>query len=269
MPGYDPERLNKFPQLTETQSKQLQEASLRYPLESFLMNYRNVEEIGIDFVYSSAKLEGNTYSKVDTINLLKMGITAGGKLYSDAQMILNLRDAYNFVLTSKDKAIDRYFIMDVHSILAKDLLPAANCEAPREDLVRISGTDYSPPVGRDYLNEELKYLLEVAGTIKNPFERAIYLKLNLCYLQYFQDINKRTARMVQTFSLLGNGEMPLLAGYVKSSGYIEAILEYYNTGSYVPYLSWFVSSYRQMVKSLTDSPAITKSRSVDLRNNNN
>ncbi|MFD2880310.1 hypothetical protein ACFTAO_37220 [Paenibacillus rhizoplanae] len=101
MPGYDPERLNKFPQLTETQSKQLQEASLRYPLESFLMNYRNVEEIGIDFVYSSAKLEGNTYSKVDTINLLKMGITAGGKLYSDAQMILNLRDAYNFVLTSK------------------------------------------------------------------------------------------------------------------------------------------------------------------------
>lgn len=144
MSGYDPERLNKFPQLTGSQSKQLQEASLRYPLESFLTNYRNVEEIGIDFVYSSAKLEGNTYSKVDTINLLKMGITAGGKLYSDAQMILNLRDAYNFVLTSKDKAIDRYFIIDVHSILAKDLLPAANCGAPREDAVRISGTDYSP-----------------------------------------------------------------------------------------------------------------------------
>lgn len=144
MSGYDPERLNKFPQLTGVQSKQLQEASGRYPLESFLMNYRNVEEIGIDFVYSSAKLEGNTYSKVDTINLLKMGITAGGKLYSDAQMILNLRDAYNFVLASKDKAIDRYFVTDVHSILAKDLLPAANCGAPREDSVRISGTDYSP-----------------------------------------------------------------------------------------------------------------------------
>lgn len=269
MSSYDPERLNKFPKFTAAQADQLQEAALKFPLAAFLANYRNVEEIGIDFVYSSAKLEGNTYSRVDTLNLLKMGITAGGKLYSDAQMILNLRDAYHFVLASPGKALDRYFVSDVHSILSKDLLPASNCGIPREGSVRISGTDYSPPVGKDYLNEELKYLLDVAHTIDDPFERAIYLKLNLCYLQYFQDVNKRTARMVQTFSMLNTGVMPLLAGYVKSSGYIEAILSYYNTGSYTEYMSWFVSSYIQMVQSLTEQPKITKSRSADLRNKNN
>ncbi|MNC78205.1 hypothetical protein D3C75_1303660 [compost metagenome] len=75
--------------------------------------------------------------------------------------------------------------------------------------------------------------------------------------------------MVQTFSLLRSGAVPLLSGYVKNSGYIEAILSYYNTGSYAPYISWFLSSYKQMVKSFTDPPRITKSRSVDLRNKNN
>lgn len=232
MSSDDPERLNKFPKFTAAQADQLQEAALKFPLAAFLANYRNVEEIGIDFVYSSAKLEGNTYSRVDTLNLLKI-------------------------------------VSDVHSILSKDLLPASNCGIPREGSVRISGTDYSPPVGKDYLNEELKYLLDVAHTLEDPFERAIYLKLNLCYLQYFQDVNKRTARMVQTFSMLNTGVMPLLAGYVKSSGYIEAILSYYNTGSYTEYMSWFVSSYIQMVQSLTEQPKITKSRSADLRNKNN
>lgn len=52
---------------------------------------RNIEEIGIDFVYSPAKLEGNTYNQYDTQALLKLGQTAGGKLYSDAVMLINLR----------------------------------------------------------------------------------------------------------------------------------------------------------------------------------
>ncbi|ULO06269.1 Fic family protein [Paenibacillus sp. 19GGS1-52] len=265
MSSYDPNRLNKVPQFTAVQGKQLREVALKLPLSDFLMNYRNVEELGIDFVYSSAKLVGNEYSLVDGINLLKLGVTAAGKLYSDAKMLLNLWDAYNFVLTLRGKALERYLVSDIHSILSRDILPDSSCGIPREDSILICGGGYSLPMGKDYLNEELDRLLNTALTIDNPFERAIYLKLNLCYLQYFQDVNKRTARMVQTLSLLNSGVMPLLSGYEESSGYLEAISNYCNTGSYGKYMSWFVSSYRQMVNNLTYQPKITKSRSFDLR----
>ncbi len=252
MSTYNPDRLNIFPVFSDEQQDQLKEASNIYQLSSFLADNRNVEELGIDFVYASSKLEGNTYSKMDTINLLKLGITAGGKLYSEARMILNLHEAYVFMLSQKGSVLNRSFVCDIHALLAFDLLPPRNVGVPRVDAVRISGTDYIPPVGANYLVEELDYLLSVAWRIDNPFIRSIYLKLNLCYLQFFQDVNKRTSRMIQNVVLLEGGITPLLQGYTKSSGYIEAIVHYYDTGDYEPYIRWFVSSYVQMVKTMTD-----------------
>lgn len=53
--------------------------SLRYSLDRFKGDQRNYEEVMVDFVYTSAKIEGNTYDRIDTDNLLRMGVTAGGK----------------------------------------------------------------------------------------------------------------------------------------------------------------------------------------------
>lgn len=256
MVSYSPERLHNFPQFNSSQQEKLLRATSSFPLDSFLSNPVLIECLGVDFIYSSAKLEGNAYTRSDTLNLLKLGITAGGKLYSDARMILNLRDAYSEVLAVKERPIDWQLVCDLHATLAKDLLPVDYCGIARQDAVRISGTDYTPPVGQRYLNEELKYLLDVATQLSDPFVRAVYLKLNLCYLQHFQDVNKRTARMVQTSALIAGGVMPLLSGYAKSQGYIEAIVHYYNTGSYEPYLDWFVSSYVDMIEKLSVPPAI-------------
>lgn len=248
-----------MPTLSEEDSSKLYKLAQKYTLTQFLSNNKNVEEIGIDFVYSSAKLEGNTYTQIETIELLKLGITAGGKLYSDAKMILNLREAYKLVLNSIGKVLDRALVQNVHYTLAYDLLEPSECGTPRKESVMISGTSYVPPVGEQYLLGELRYLLEFSQSIEDPFSKAIYLKLNICYLQHFKDINKRTARMIQTLSLMNNGVMPLLSGYVKSSGYIEAILYYYDTGDYSKYIHWFIKSYEEMINNLAP-PTMGSSR---------
>lgn len=51
---------------------------VRYPLATLLADTRNFEKATVDFVYTSAEMEGNTYDRLDTHNLLRLGITAVG-----------------------------------------------------------------------------------------------------------------------------------------------------------------------------------------------
>lgn len=79
----------------------------------------------IDFIYCSAQIEGNTYSKMDTDNLIKLCITSVGKKFSDAVIILNLRNAFEKIINEENNdnyLIDYDYICDLHKILTKDLL---------------------------------------------------------------------------------------------------------------------------------------------------
>jgi Fic family protein len=95
------------------------------------------EESAIDFAYTSAQLEGNTYTRGDTIALLKAGRTAGGKAFAEAQMIVNLREAYEMCV---DRAISIVAeplagIRQIHRSLMQGMLPedrlASCCHAGR------------------------------------------------------------------------------------------------------------------------------------------
>ena len=70
----------------------------KYGENHHFLDFVNLDDIGINFVYSSARLEGNSYNLLETLTLLKMGQTAGGKSFSDAVMILNLRDSFNLLI---------------------------------------------------------------------------------------------------------------------------------------------------------------------------
>ena len=69
-----------------------------YPLARFKSDHRHFEEMMVDFVYTSAKIEGTTYDRIDTNNLLRFGVTAGGKRYSDAVVLVNLRTGFERVI---------------------------------------------------------------------------------------------------------------------------------------------------------------------------
>ncbi len=155
---YNPDFLNPRDIFTPQEQAHLATLSQNLPLGILLQSPRNMEEIGIDFVHSSAQLEGNTYDKHDTLALLKMGQTAGGKLFSDAVMLLNLRASYQYMLSCLDfrQPVNwKDFIKTTHSLIAKDLLPNNELGTVRQGSVQISGTDYTPLVSPQKLDAEL------------------------------------------------------------------------------------------------------------------
>lgn len=256
---YQRDFLNIRPIFTAGEQEYLTELSDRLPLSVLTDSVRNIEEIGIDFVYSPAKLEGNTYNQYDTQALLKLGQTAGGKLYSDAVMLINLRESYRHLLSGLDspKPFDWLdFLKTTHSLISENLLEKGSGGVVRRDSVTISGTDYTPLSNPQSLDTELKWLLQEAPKIENPFDRAVYLHNNLAYLRYFKDCNKRTARNCMTLSLMRSGFFPCVFSPNSYPAYAEAVVAYYETGDYGLFKKYFISAYENTVNKYGPQPDV-------------
>jgi len=241
---YNPSFVRFRPMLSEQDKLLLIELSRHYSLEYFKKDARSYEEMTVDFVYTSAKIEGNTYDRIDTDNLLRLGITAGGKRYSDAVMLLNLRDGFSLVMQAEtDTVLDLDYLCHLHKILMNDLLPAHEQGIVRTSAVQIGASNYTPLADAQRLRTEMGFILAEAEKYNNAFEQAIYLHCNLAYLQYFRDGNKRTARMMQTACLVRNGILPLFFKDTLIDKYQRATVHYYETGDYSPYVHFFKKNY--------------------------
>jgi len=238
------------PILSEQERLFLFELSQHYSLERFKQDTRNYEEMTVDFVYTSAKIEGNTYDRIDTDNLLRLGVTAGGKRYSDAVMLLNLRDGFSVVMgTQANTLLDMDYLCHLHKTLMKDLLPVHEQGIARTSAVQIGASSYTPLADGQRLRTEMLFILAEAEKYNNPFEQAIYLHCNLAYLQYFRDGNKRTARMMQTACLVRGGFFPLFFKDRLIDKYQRATVHYYESGDYAPYVAFFKENY-ELVQAL-------------------
>lgn len=252
---YNASFLDNLSILSTSQKEQLATLSEQFSLANFLARPRLVEKLGFDFIYSSAQIEGNTYTKADTLELLEAGITAGGKKYSDAKMILNLKEAFGLMM-SKNINIDLAGVKDIHKIISEGLVLKQNEGAMRNiNIDGITGSSYIPLAYGEKLNDEMKYLFAVANDIKNPFEKAIYLHNNIAYLQYFEDCNKRTARAMQFAVLKNSNIMPLIIIDDDKSLYKEyrqAMIDYYESGKYDSYICFFMRCYEREFEYLKD-----------------
>jgi len=241
---YNPDFVAFRPILTREEKDGLRSVADAMPLARFRADTRNYEETEIDFVFTSAKIEGNTYDRMDTDNLLRLGLTAGNKRYSDAVMLVNLRDAYRKVMAIEpDTKLDQDYLCDLHKILMENLLPPHEQGIVRTSAVRIGATHYTPLVSAGELKTELQFILPEAEKYSDPFERAIYLHCNLAYLQYFRDGNKRTARLMQTAALVRAAVLPLFFSDTLIDPYLRGTVQYYETGDYAPYVAFFKQNY--------------------------
>lgn len=249
---YNPDFLENTHIFNQDELLSLEKISEKMPLELFLNSRGDkglVEWLKFDFVYSSSQIEGNTYDRFETLALLEEGITAGGKKYSDALMILNLRDAYEEILRDQTLPINKQTLKHLHSIITKDLLPAKDIGSIREDDVKIMGTSYQPLGNREKINAELDYLFKKYNTLNHPFDRALYLHNNLAYLQCFQDGNKRSARAMQFLSLKNDGIMPMVlidTDKAVYSEYRKALIIYYESGDYSQTKEFFKKNYEKL-----------------------
>jgi len=243
---YNPNYLDNTDIFTPNEIKLLEELNQKVSLEKFLKNKSYIDKFGLDFIHTSALIEGNTYDKLDTQALIQYGRTAGGKKYSDAKMILNLRDAYEIFITQNLKP-SKETLKDLHYILSAEMIPENRRATPKDSEVTILGCNYIPLATKEKLDDELNYLFKISDTIENPFNKALYIHNNLAYLQYFTDCNKRTARMMLNVVLNDAQNMIYIPDEESVKEYLKAIVTYYETGNHALFKKYFINSYKKVI----------------------
>lgn len=183
----------------------------------------------IDLSWASSRLEGNTYSRLDTQKLIEFGQAAEGKDILETQMILNHKAAIEMLVTEADQiGFNPFTFFNLHAILAENLLPDENgCGRMRRRPVEISGSVFLPLAMPQVLEECFRLVLEKAAAIPDPFEQAFFVMVQLPYLQPFEDVNKRVSRLGANIPLIRNNLCPLSFIDVPEQAYVEGTLGVY------------------------------------------
>jgi len=201
----------------------------KQPAGTYTRNLYN--RLLIDLSWNSSRLEGNTYSLLDTRRLIAFGEVAEGKDLREAQMILNHKDAIEFLITSAEHiGFNRYTLTNLHAILANNLLP--DPDAPgrlRHISVGIHGSTYQPLEVPQLIEEEFDLICATATEIGDPFEQSLFILLYLPYLQPFDDVNKRVSRLAANIPMIKANLIPLSFMDVPQDLYTQAILSFYET----------------------------------------
>jgi len=183
----------------------------------------------IDLSWASSHLEGNTYSRLDTRELIEHGKAARGKAAIETQMILNHKTAIELLVENSETAgFNRYTLMNLHSALSENLLPNPADEGRvRQHAVDIGKSVYRPLSTPQQIDEALAVLLDKLNQIADPFEQSFFVMVHLPYLQPFADINKRTSRLAANLPLFRANLCPLTFLDVPEQAYSRAILGLY------------------------------------------
>lgn len=190
---------------------------------------RERERITIELSWKSSQFEGNTYSLLETETLLKEGIPAPGKSQEETKMVINHKKALDFTDSNSElfaSELNFQTIVDLHKLLAEGLFDYGI----RERSVGITGSAYTPLDNSFQLKEELHHLCDVINNKKNVYEKALLAFTYICYLQPFNDGNKRTGRILANALLYSNNSFPLSLRAVNVNTYKLAILAFYELG---------------------------------------
>ena len=183
----------------------------------------------IDLSWNSSRLEGNTFSLLETRRLIDFGEEADGKDRLEAQMVLNHKDVIEFLVGEADEiGFNRYTILNLHALLANNLL--ADPDAPgrlRRIGVGIEGSAFHPLEAPRLIEACFDQILATAVAIADPFDQAFFAMVRLPYLRPFDDVNKRVSRLAANIPLIRGNLSPLSFDGVPRRAYTEAVLGVY------------------------------------------
>jgi len=251
--AFDPEVIDELPYLfKEEEIKELREYNNKYLKKikeadkEFLR--KEVERLTIEFSWKSSQIEGNTYSLIDTEILIKERIEAKGHEKGEAIMILNHKNAIDYIFQNKKrfKTINLSQIEEIHWMLVSGL---GVKRGVRNFPVRIIGTRYTPIEGRGNVIEALQLSIDKINSLKDPFSKALGIVLMLSYIQPFGDGNKRTARIMGNAVLLAGDICPLSYRGVDEAEYKKAIILFYEQNSARYFKELFTEQFKFAVDS--------------------
>ena len=198
----------------------------------------------IDLSYNSSRLEGNTYSLLDTEKLVLEGIVPEGKLNEEKIMILNHKEAIRYLVENNTKLqIKEKDIFTLHYLLSDSLILPEYAGKVRISSVRISASTYVTLEGKQQLEEQLLLICNKVAQINDPFEQSFFLLVHLAYLQAFIDVNKRTARLCANIPLIKANLVPLSFNDINKEDYIAAMIAIYELNDVKPLADLYYFSY--------------------------
>lgn len=208
---------------------------------------RDMERLGIDLSWKSSQIEGNTYSLLETERLLKEKKTASGKTKEEAIMLLNHKEALDFIVAHPDymEHLSISSIEDIHSLLIKDLGVDRNIRTRR---VGITGTNYRPLDNEFQIREALQQTCDLINDRSSVFEKALFALVLISYIQPFNDGNKRIARITSNAIMIANGYCPISFRSVDSLDYKKAMLLFYEQNNISAFKRIFIEQFRFAVE---------------------
>lgn len=174
-------------------------------------------------IYNSAKLEGINVNYQDTKTILD-GANVPSLRLDEINCILNLRDAWNFVLSNIDEPITLELICKINAFVSRN--ESLEWGVLRTGKVGINGVDYIPDIpAKAKITADIKNIMEEDNITK----RSLVLMLYLMRTQAFWDGNKRTSTIVANKIMIENscGVITIKEEYFKE--FNSLLTEYYNT----------------------------------------
>jgi len=203
---------------------------------------KELERLVIELSWKSSKIEGNTYTLLDTERLIRENIEAPGHPKDEATMILNHKSAFNFIWENRSefKQINKNNLSEVHKLLTANLNIATGY---RNGPVGVTGSIYKPLDNIYQIEDAMNALFESINDIDTAYQKALSALICISYIQPFEDGNKRTSRLMANALLLANDCAPLSYRGVDEEDYRAATLAFYELNTIIPIKRIFIKQY--------------------------
>jgi Fic family protein len=245
--------INKFGNAFSNEEKeQLISISKKLSVQEKLLDpsifKREIERFTVEFAWKSSKIEGNTYSLLETEILIKQMKEAAGHTKYEALMILNHKNAIDYILQNSGefRQLTVNKILNLHNILTKDLEISSGI---RKNKVAITGTEYMPLSNPEEIVSALKKIVEMINKIDFPLTKALITALMIAYLQPFVDGNKRTGRTLANAILISYDLYPLSYRDLDIVEYVKAMVLFYETNNIYYFKQIFINQFSFSVNS--------------------
>ena len=176
-------------------------------------------------VYCGMRMENRAVTFPQTQTILN-GVNVPGVQLDDIQAILNMRDAWRFLMDTVAEPLTVDYICKLNEFIARN--EALVWGKLRTGTVGISGTEYKPPVPNRADVE--KGLAEILGADTTATEKALSAFAWGARGQFFWDGNKRTSLTVANKILLSEGAGILTITDRHMEQFNTLLLDFYNTG---------------------------------------
>ena len=176
-------------------------------------------------VYCGMRMENRAVTFPQTQTILN-GVNVPGVQIDDIQAILNMRDAWRYLMNTVNEPLTVDYICKLNEFIARN--EALVWGKLRAGNVGISGTDYMPPIP-EYILVETQ-LAAILNEDTTATEKALNAFLWGARGQFFWDGNKRTSMTVANKILLSEGAGVLTITDKHMEQFNVLLLDFYNTG---------------------------------------